>query len=106
MPFPGGDGAGIELAKGGLTMIHCDELVLQLQARDDKKRHGVGHVNEKRVLEETSMIDTGELKSDSTVMEISMAGLRQGTLNQCASSSEKVRTISVSMYFFFRLTNS
>ncbi|ONM42183.1 Plant mobile domain protein family [Zea mays] len=65
----------------------------ELQAREDKKRHGVGHVNEKRVLEETSMIDTGELKSDSTVMEISMAGLRQGTLNQCASSSEKEEAV-------------
>lgn len=76
-------------------MVRCDELFLQLQAREDKQHDGVGHVNEKRILEDTSMIDTGELKSDSTVMEVSMAGLREGTLNQCASSLEKVSTVCV-----------
>ena len=76
-------------------MVHCDELVLQLQGREDKHHHGVGHANEKRILEDTSMINTGELKCDLTVMEVSMAGLREGTLNQCAASLEKVSTVCV-----------
>ncbi|XP_066355084.1 uncharacterized protein [Miscanthus floridulus] len=59
------------------------------EAREDKQHHGVGHANEKRILEDTSMINTGELKSDLTVMEVSMAGLREGTLNQSAASLEK-----------------
>jgi hypothetical protein len=41
------------------------------------------------------MINTGELKSDLTVMEASMAGLREGTLNQCAASLEKVSIVCV-----------
>lgn len=100
MPFPRGAEAGIKPAKWGLTMVYCDELVVQLQAKEDKQHHGVGHVNEKRILEDTSMIDTGELKSDSTVMEVSMASLREGTLNQCASSLEKVSTVCVFIVIF------
>ena len=95
MPFPIGAGAGIKPAKRGLNIVHCDELVLQLQAREDKQHHGVGHANEKRILEDTSMINTGELKCDLTVMEVSMAGLREGTLNQSAASLEKVSTVCV-----------
>jgi hypothetical protein len=90
VPFSIGAGAGIKPAKRGLNMVHCDELVLQLQAREDKQHHGVGHANEKRISEDTSMINTGEL-----IMEASMAGLREGTLNQCVASLEKVSTVCV-----------
>ncbi|XP_066355559.1 uncharacterized protein [Miscanthus floridulus] len=87
----GGDG----VSTSGVAVDVSDPLLNkdcnteELQAREDKQHHGVGHANEKRILEDTSMINTGELKSDLTVMEVSMAGLREGTLNQSAASLEK-----------------
>lgn len=38
------------------------------------------------------MIDSGELKSDATDVEVDMAGSKEGTLNQYASS---VVTVSI-----------
>ncbi|XP_062190501.1 uncharacterized protein LOC133893490 isoform X2 [Phragmites australis] len=59
------------------------------EAREDRQNQGVEHANEKRILEDTSMIDSGELKSISTVGEVNMVGLREGTPNQCVLSVEK-----------------
>ncbi|XP_066355561.1 uncharacterized protein [Miscanthus floridulus] len=85
----GGDG----VSTSGVAVDVSDPLLNKdcntEEAREDKQHHGVGHANEKRILEDTSMINTGELKSDLTVMEVSMAGLREGTLNQSAASLEK-----------------
>ncbi|XP_066357765.1 uncharacterized protein [Miscanthus floridulus] len=87
----GGDGVSTSGVAVDVSdpVLNKDCNTEELQAREDKQHHGVGHANEKRILEDTSMINTGELKCDLTVMEVSMAGLREGTLNQCAASLEK-----------------
>ena len=76
-----------------LTMTQYDEHFLHLQAIEDKQHHEVEHVNEERILKDTIMIASGGLKSDSTDMEVDMAGSKEGTLNQCAASVETVSIV-------------
>ncbi|OEL13767.1 hypothetical protein BAE44_0025213, partial [Dichanthelium oligosanthes] len=57
-------------------------------ATEDKQHHEVEHVNKERILEDTIMIDSGELKSDATDVEVDMAGSKDGTLDQYALSVE------------------
>ncbi|XP_034585255.1 uncharacterized protein [Setaria viridis] len=58
------------------------------EAMEDKQHHEVEHVNEERILEDTTMIDSSELKSDVTHVEVDMAGSKEGTLNQHATDVE------------------
>src|SRR5688572_13228664 len=71
-----------------LTITQYDKHVLHLQAMEDKQHHEVEHVNEERILEDTTMIDSSELKSDVTHVEVDMAGSKEGTLNQHATDVE------------------
>lgn len=61
----------------------------ELQAREDKQHQGAANVNEKRILEDTSTIDSCELKSDASVVGVNGAEPREGTQNQWTLSMEK-----------------
>ncbi|CAN6341778.1 unnamed protein product [Urochloa humidicola] len=56
------------------------------EAMEDKQYQEVERVNEERILEDTIVIDSGELKSDATDLEVDMAGSKEGTLDQYALS--------------------
>ncbi|CAL4908540.1 unnamed protein product [Urochloa decumbens] len=58
------------------------------EAMEDKQYQEVEHVNEERILEDTIVIDSCELKSDATDLVVDMAGSKEGTLNQYALSVE------------------
>ncbi|KAL6880352.1 hypothetical protein ACP4OV_011917 [Aristida adscensionis] len=60
------------------------------EENEDKQHQGVEHAN--RILEDKCMVNS-ELKSDSLVVEVNMAGLTEETLNQCALSVEKVPAV-------------
>uniref|UniRef100_A0A0D9WUK1 Aminotransferase-like plant mobile domain-containing protein n=1 Tax=Leersia perrieri TaxID=77586 RepID=A0A0D9WUK1_9ORYZ len=67
--------------------IHNTEeaSVLQLQAKDGKQHNGAHSVNEKRILENTSTIDSG----DSTNVGVNGAESREGTQSLCVLNTEK-----------------
>ncbi|KAL6647240.1 hypothetical protein ACP70R_014677 [Stipagrostis hirtigluma subsp. patula] len=66
-----------------------EEACRSKEAGEDKQHHGVEQANENQIVEGTSMIDSGELKSDTIAVEVSMAGSRNETLNQCELILEK-----------------
>lgn len=88
-----------------LTMIQFDRTTLQLQAREDKQHQGAANVNEKRILEDTSTIDSCELKSDASVVGVNGAEPREGTQNQWTLSMEKVSVV-LSFDLFFTVVES
>ncbi|KAL5198115.1 hypothetical protein ABZP36_001627 [Zizania latifolia] len=57
----------------------------ELQAREDKQQNGVGNVNEKRILEETHRIDSGE----STNAGVNGAEPREGNEKPCTLNMDK-----------------
>ncbi|XP_062186910.1 uncharacterized protein LOC133890527 isoform X2 [Phragmites australis] len=87
-----GGGGGVDtvaVAVDASDSMQNKEACSMEEARENKQHNGVEHANEKRILEDTSMIDSGESKSNATVLEVNMAGSREGTLNQCVLSVEK-----------------
>lgn len=70
------------------TITQYDKHVLHLQAMEDKQHNEVEHVTDEKILEDTTMVDSSELKSEATHVEVDMAGSKEGRLNQHATDVE------------------
>jgi hypothetical protein len=55
---------------------------------EDKQHNEVEHVTDEKILEDTTMVDSSELKSEATHVEVDMAGSKEGTQNQHAADVE------------------
>ncbi|CAL4893915.1 unnamed protein product [Urochloa decumbens] len=84
-------GDGVDTPAGAVNVsgsVQNKETCTTEEAIEDKQHQEVEHVNEERILEDTIVIDGGELKSDATDLEVDMAGSKERTLHQYALSVE------------------